>query len=276
MDGVAAREGPQELLTTQEHRPNSSYLICATQRSGSHLLCRALSDTGIAGHPEEYFPCGPPEAFAPGWKFWEEGPLAREHGVGDRRSYLQLVYRLGSSANGVFGAKLMANNLIWVESKLKELAEFSEMTLTQIFGRLFPRLRAIHLVRRDLVRQAVSWARAAQDGVWVVSDTEPARPTAEPAYDYQFIANLVGLLEEGETDWRRLYTDLDLTPHEVLYEDLVDPDRYEDCVRGVLAHLGLDASTSIPRPRTRRQADGLNDEWATQFEEDRRRATPRP
>ncbi len=36
-------------------KPNTSYLICATPRSGSTLLCEALDNTGLAGHPKEYF-----------------------------------------------------------------------------------------------------------------------------------------------------------------------------------------------------------------------------
>src|SRR3954451_3190612 len=36
-------------------RPELSYLVCATPRSGSTLLCHLLDQTGIAGHPEEYF-----------------------------------------------------------------------------------------------------------------------------------------------------------------------------------------------------------------------------
>ncbi len=32
-----------------------SYLVCATERSGSTLLCELLSGTGVAGRPEEYF-----------------------------------------------------------------------------------------------------------------------------------------------------------------------------------------------------------------------------
>src|SRR5215218_5731466 len=36
-------------------KPMLSYLICATPRSGSTLLCAALDDTGIAGHPAEHF-----------------------------------------------------------------------------------------------------------------------------------------------------------------------------------------------------------------------------
>ncbi len=35
--------------------PRISYLICATPRSGSTLLSQALSDTEIAGCPEEHF-----------------------------------------------------------------------------------------------------------------------------------------------------------------------------------------------------------------------------
>src|SRR3954452_18480605 len=35
--------------------PDRCYLVCATPRSGSTLLCHLLDDTGIAGHPEEYF-----------------------------------------------------------------------------------------------------------------------------------------------------------------------------------------------------------------------------
>ena len=35
--------------------PRSSYLVCATPRSGSTLLCEALINTGLAGHPQEYF-----------------------------------------------------------------------------------------------------------------------------------------------------------------------------------------------------------------------------
>jgi LPS sulfotransferase NodH len=35
--------------------PLRSYLVCATPRSGSTLLCHLLDQTGIAGHPEEYF-----------------------------------------------------------------------------------------------------------------------------------------------------------------------------------------------------------------------------
>jgi Stf0 sulphotransferase len=39
----------------RENDPVMSYLICATPRSGSTLLCDALGRTGIAGRPAEHF-----------------------------------------------------------------------------------------------------------------------------------------------------------------------------------------------------------------------------
>src|SRR3954451_25387243 len=35
--------------------PERSYLVCATPRSGSTLVCHALGETGVAGRPEEDF-----------------------------------------------------------------------------------------------------------------------------------------------------------------------------------------------------------------------------
>ena len=153
--------------------PRWSYLVAATQRSGSTLLCRSLADTGVAGRAEEYFLCGPPDAFPPGWTFWEDGLFAQGHDNLDREGYLELVFELGTTTNGVFGAKLMWNNVPWVLDKLWQLPRFRGLDRAATLQALFPNLHVVHLVRRDRVRQAVSWARAAQEGVWVVSDTEP-------------------------------------------------------------------------------------------------------
>ena len=40
-----------------------SYLVCATPRSGSSFLCEVLSNTGVAGRPDDYF-WNPPFWFA--------------------------------------------------------------------------------------------------------------------------------------------------------------------------------------------------------------------
>jgi trehalose 2-sulfotransferase len=247
--------------------PNHSYLVCASQRSGSTLLCRALSETGVAGHPEEYFLDGPPSAFPAGWEFWERGGTARRHGgVGSRREYLDLVYRIGTTPNGVFGAKLMWNNVVWAVRRFRGLEEFSGLRRrADVFRAVFPNLAVVHLVRRDVVRQAVSWARAAQDGRWVVSETEHPGPTGRPEYSYELIADLVGLLLRGERGWTRFYRELGLTSHKVVYEDLLTSEGYRASVLGVLRHLGLEDGVEVSSPGTSRQADALNEGWVQRF-----------
>lgn len=42
----------------------------------------------------------------------------------------------------------------------------------------------------------MSWLRAAQEGVWVVSADEPALPAGAPAYDFRVIAGPEALLTE--------------------------------------------------------------------------------
>jgi len=134
----------------------------------------------------------------------------------------------------------------------------------------FPGLRVVDVTRRDRVRQAVSWARMAQDGRWVdlVGQPEPARPSAtdSPRYDYELIAALEALIAESETGWRQLYTELGLTPYRVVYEELSSPDGYVQTIRGVLAHLGLaDYQGAIPAPQTRRQSNDLNEAWVAAY-----------
>jgi LPS sulfotransferase NodH len=136
------------------------------------------------------------------------------------------VYRLGSTPNGVFGAKIHWNNLRWALAKFSEMPRFAGLDRGAILHTVFPNLRVVDVTRRDRVRQAVSWARMAQDGMWVV------------------------------------------------YEELSSPDGYEQTIRGVLAHLGLDDYGSpIPAPRTRRQSNDLNEAWVTAYLTDR---TSRP
>ncbi len=241
------------------------YLICANARCGSTLLSRSLSDTGIAGHPDEYFVTGPPEAFSPRATFWEDGPLARRHGVSEREEFLRLVYRVGSTPNGVFAAKFMWNYVGWAMETFQEMPRFSRARVEEIFAAVFPGLRVVHVVRRDRLRQAISWLRAAEDNVWVVSDHEPARPVREPVFQYDVIVGMMDLIARGENAWLELYEKLGVEPLEVVYEDLSTTDGYEPTVRRVLRHLDLDHTIEIPRPRTNRQTDSINDEWLDRF-----------
>ena len=59
--------------------------------------------------------------------------------------------------------------------------------------------------------------------------------------DYELIAALGGPDRRASADsaGSQLYDALELTPYQVVYEELSSPDGYEPTIRGVLAHLGL-------------------------------------
>ena len=62
-------------------------------------------------------------------------------------------------------------------------------------GCLFPNVHYIWMVRRDKVRQAVSWAKAAQTDIYARSKGEAPVPKQEPAFDFAFIDQLYKYLK---------------------------------------------------------------------------------
>src|SRR5438132_591254 len=108
-------------------QPCSSYLICATPRSGSTLLCEALTNTGIAGYPKEYFEAlkdtGLPRRPREYFETYENSEVAELLGDYSRldeefvepvirgdssyADYLTRVIEEDTTPNCVFGAKVM-------------------------------------------------------------------------------------------------------------------------------------------------------------------------
>ena len=229
-------------------RPKSSYAICGVQRSGSSLLCEAMGRTRVAGYPTEYF------------LEWEDSEWARSRGVSSRQGYVDLVLGTGSTENGVFGVKLMWNYFPEVLSRLGELPGHAQLSPAALCSAVFPRLRYVWITRADTVRQAVSWAMAAQTNIYSASQMEHRIPERQPRYDFELIDNLHRLVLEGEAGWRAHFDNCGVEPLRVVYEDLVDD--YEGTVLRVLDYLGLPpARPTLEGERTMvRQATALNDE----------------
>ncbi|HET6347274.1 MAG TPA: Stf0 family sulfotransferase, partial [Myxococcota bacterium] len=175
-----------------------TYLILATPRSGSTLLGQGLQATGLAGEPREFF----------GHKmaFWME----RWH-TSDLPGYAARLIQTRATPNGVFGAKLLYRQLLRLESLDRQDPELADLPLAEILSRLFPNLHLIWNTREGKVRQAISWFKARQTGVWGQDQgaetvklgaawrtgDEPLQP-GELAFDYDGIAALVRQAEEDD------------------------------------------------------------------------------
>lgn len=152
--------------------PQKTYVICTAPRSGSHLLAEALAITGVAGKPDEYFI--PNKA---GKLQNEQGNIANIYGKKSLTAFLDLVWSLGSTPNGVFGVIFHAGYLPTILDTFRKLPAYAGLTDKALLDALFHEPKFIWLRRRDKVRQAISWIKAQQIGIWRMqsNDLEPIR-----------------------------------------------------------------------------------------------------
>ena len=260
--------------------PLRSYLVCATPRSGSTLLCHLLAQTGLAGRPEEYFealrhsgiPRRPAEYFDPerhaniierlAFREMPDGeqpgpnPLWRPESY-DR--YLDWVLEEGTTPNGVFGAKLMWGYLGDFADLLRGIEGNARLPIPALLDRSFPDLRYVQITRRDKVRQAVSLWKAVQTQAWRAGAGGGER--VEPVFSFRAINFLVRQLTAHDASWDAYFLGLGVESLKVTYEELAaDPD---PVIRRVLAHVGAEvpADLRIDAPKLQVQADARSEEW---------------
>lgn len=233
-----------------------SYLVCATPRSGSTLLCEGLKATGVAGRPEEFFEAVPetgvprvPEDYLAGLDDPEAHALlgadapeppwysARLDGAA-WETHLARVREWGTTPNGVFGAKLM-----W--GHRPELP--------------FEPTHFVWVRRPDVARQAISLWRAMQTQSWRSEDSRAGR--AE--YSESAIRHLAAMLTEHDAAWERFLAGrpvLELT-YDQIAADL------PGTLERTLSHLGIARPPDWPPPlpAMRRQADAASEQWYEAF-----------
>lgn len=260
--------------------PDSAYLVVATPRSGSTLLCETLRATGVAGIPLEHF-----EVF----RHSTQPRQPREYfdGVGDpavldhlsaldpprpdpepSAAWWARILAGGTTPNGVWGGKLMwghVSDLLERAAELDAVPPSSDLdaTLTALLG---DDLRLIHVTRPDTVAQAVSLWRAVQTQTWRAGRGTPAD---QARYSFEGIDHLVAQLEDHDAAWRAWFAQTGRTPHAVSYDDLAaDP---PGVVGGVLRFLAL-PDDDLPAPATERQGDARSLAWAQRYRAEREAA----
>ena len=271
--------------------PSRGYLLCCLERTGSSLLAEALAGTGIAGRPLEYF--NPVE---------QDQPWMRDiYGASGQVDKLVQVLIAGSTANGIFGAKVHWPHLRYLGMQIR--GEWSEAKRTKMYELLrsttpglippeaaasllrahfsdlrpqgaayallrshLPDLRFIWLKRRNLVARAISIYRARLTNVWSRRADEPGPAPAEqtPEFDLTEIHNLYCIGAFQDETWQQFFEQHEISPLPVFYEELVA--RYESTVGRVLEFLQIEsAGAVVPNPTLAKQSDALSVEWEDRY-----------
>jgi trehalose 2-sulfotransferase len=277
--------------------PTRSYLVCATPRSGSTLVCQALTQTGVAGRPEEYFealrhsgrPRRPEEYFS-GSADTSILDHLTERGIGEdppQRSpmwsrtaydrYLAWAMDAGTTPNGVFGAKLMWGYLGDFTSLLRNIPEYRGLPLAELLPAAFPDLTYVRVVRANKVRQAVSLWKAVQTLAWSESQNgsdDQAAPYKSflqenrPGllFHYRAIEHLLNQVLAQEAFWDTFFEHIRVKPILVLYENFASD--YATSTDHLLERLGLELPPgALLEPPLRQQSDSVNDDWVKRFSE---------
>jgi LPS sulfotransferase NodH len=270
--------------------PCCSYLICATPRSGSTLLCEALKNTGIAGRPEEYFEAlietGRPRRPKDYFKNLENTTILEQLGDYSRidyepvrwsplsaptyADYLAEAIAKGTTPNGIFGAKVMWGYFNDFISHLRQVHEYREMAVPDILATIFPDLHYIWVTRRDKVRQAVSLWKAIQTWTWRADELqspsgEPSQSARELVFNFEAIDHLLQRIEIHEVAWREYFAACGIRPFTVVYEELALA--YEATAIEILQYLGIAIPDDLvfAERNMKQQANTLSEEWVQRY-----------
>jgi len=249
------------------------------------MLCELLKSTGVAGHPEEYFEARDATGLPPHPRDFLAGlsgtcaadlrpahgpPYSDLRGLADYREHLRRTFELGTTSNGVFGAKLMWSQLPDLHRLTSTVPEFRGVGRTDLLDRLFGNPSYVWISRRDKVRQAISLWRALQTRAWRGEQAPVGCEQLSARYGFAEIDHLARMLAADDGSWARHFAAGGQRPLVIHYEDDLERDPGA-ATRRVLEHIGVEAPAgwraSAP---TARQSDALNDEWLAAYDRDAR------
>lgn len=275
-------------------KPELSYLICATPRSGSTLLCETLGNTGISGRPAEHFevlletgrPRRPRDYFQRSndpdvWAFLDDpefqsvlgeqggwygdDPAAAEVGrAPDFRKLRRNAFEAGMTENGVFGTKIM-----WAYFRdfirLARRDGRQDVAPRDIPSAVFPNLGAfVWMRRRDTVRQAISLWKALQTWEWKhEGDASAEKP--ELRFCYAAVDHLKLRIDEHTAAWKQFFSGYGLRPIEIGYEDFIKD--YQAATLRLLDQIGVAVPEgfAVERSKMKRQSDSLSEAWVKEY-----------
>jgi len=285
-------------LENNVRTPDLSYLICATPRSGSTLLCDALDGTGIAGHPDEHFevlletgqPRQPRDYFQRSndpevWALLDDpefqdvlGEYGGRYAVHPARrddswrppdfeGLVEEALRRGTTENGVLGTKIMWAYFRDFVRLARRTPGLRSVRPCGVPAAVLPNLRRfVWIRRRDTTRQAVSLWKALQTQKWR-RDSDEEVGGQGLRFSFAAVDHLKLRIDEHNAAWQSFFDGCGVEPLEVVYEELVED--YEGTLLRVLDGIGIPVpeNFAVVEPRMKRQADELSEEWVRLYNE---------
>ena len=182
------------------------------------------------------------------------------HGFTRHAEYFFRFLDLCRTPNGVCGVKLMWLQFLAWESDARRYLRSGTSTQS-LFRGMTGQLHVVRLVRRDTLRQAISWVRAQQTGVWSRHRTEHVRASNQTlSYDPVVLKEAVDRLNHQNSSWEEVLSQWRVPKLVIVYEELAT--EYTATIARVLEFLGLPVGrVSRELPVLAKQSDEITEEW---------------
>lgn len=132
---------------------------------------------------------------------------------------------------------------------------------------MFSQVKAFHIMRHDVIAQAVSLWFAKHTEQWS-SRHRPIRSEDDIPYDFEQIARICADIENKNLEIRMTLSALDIPTHSLHYEDLVSKPRVEMRRAGRFLRVDVEGWTPPDTIRHEKQVSDVKDAFVTRFRED--------
>jgi LPS sulfotransferase NodH len=152
--------------------------------------------------------------------------------------------------------------------QLPQYRQFNyEKNAPELISTVFSNVSYVWIIRRDKVRQAVSDELAIQTGNYAwIGDQKPISER-EPIFNFTRLDFQVNRIIAGDHAWQQYFIEAGVTPFKVAYDQFVEES--DGTLRAILEYLNIHIppNHSFDRPKLKKMADALNDEWTQRYNE---------
>ena len=236
--------------------PEKTYILCSLPRCGTYMFSGIMKDMHL-GEPYEAF---------------NFGANRRYRSYYDVSDFYLLISRVlekqTSPETGVFGVKFFWDHL---ERFYQQASKFDEvkdlgLDIKEMLEVFFGSPYYVFLRRRDILKQAVSLARAIQSNHFqTIDDTPDTGSEGKVNYDANLTSQILMRILSEALLWKHFFNQFEIHPYQIWYEDLVS--NREKSILGVLSYLGVGAR-NIPEPRTKKLSTQTNNDWYNHYLEE--------
>jgi LPS sulfotransferase NodH/glycosyltransferase involved in cell wall biosynthesis len=227
--------------TTTHHRTiniclkpsHKDYIIFFVPRCGSTLLTDLILQTGQMGNPIEWFN---PHSFAYINKLYGYDPTNFDN-------YIHKLLTEQRSDNGVFGAEIEYSQLNKFFA-VDKIWDYFDIDNTKI----------IFLNRKDKVKQAVSFYRAMNTGLWHSRTPQTQPVNSDIKYDVHLLKNALTTIINLELNLEKFFIKYNISPLRLSYEYLLSS--HQSAVQSIATQIGMNLSIANSLvPKTTKLSD---------------------